>query len=663
MRSLRRAYILITSALTLQAATWAGIFLLRSLVDPDRAFSIPDLSFQIAVLVILVPIHLLHWRWAERIARQPAERSADARRFYLHAMDLLFCLGILAHGQMLLRALLTPLAGASPVGGSSTASELVRASVGILVLLVVAVYNRRLLISDRQAVGEPGRAPAFRRLADLVLAAVGLTLAANAIIGLLRLLLVSLDAAAVSVAMGGRGLADLSAGAIVGTLFWGWSWRKAQAAFDSGRRDEERSTLRKLYLYGVVLVTVLTTVTQAALLLAGFFREQLGLERQGDLLAALSVMAVNGLIWTYHHRVLDRDASAAPEAPRQSGIRRLYDYLVAAVGLAAFGAGLAGLVSVLIRMVGPAEIGDAQRELLAFSAAGLLAGLPVWLLPWRRAQGEALAEGEAGEQARDALSRKAYLYFFLLVSSVALIVSGVYIVFRLVSTALGEPDPENDLGFDLAQALSIASIAAGGWAMHFRVLRGDGHLDEAALRRRLSAWPTLIVDAADGHLGHALLHAFGEELEGLPVAAVGLTRDARDRLGDSGEEDAGPAEAVSSRDALRAISEAKLLVLPWDTLEVGGDRPEIATAIAESEALKLLLPTRNADVEWAGVDRWSEDDLVDQVVSAVGQIAAGAEVEPSRPLGAGTTLLLGIGGFVLLLIIGVPLTSLLMRLF
>ena len=38
--------------------------------------------------------------------------------------------------------------------------------------------------------------------------------------------------------------------------------------------------------------------------------------------------------------------------------------------------------------------GDAQREVVAWSVAGLAAGLPVWALPWRRAQREATATGD-----------------------------------------------------------------------------------------------------------------------------------------------------------------------------------------------------------------------------------------------------------------------------
>lgn len=663
MASIRRAYVLITSGIAFQAATWAAIFLLRGLLDPGRDGSTRDFALQIAVLVVTVPIWLAHWRWAGRLASAgPAERSADARRLYLLAMDVLFVLAALVQAQALLRTLLSPLASA----GAPDASELVRSAVSLAVLLLAARYNRGQLRADIAAVGEPGRAPSLRRLAVLGLSGVGLALWANATIGLLRSLASGLDRAAPAVRLTGSSLAGLASSACVGFGLWLWFWRRAQRRFDSGDPDEERATLRKLYLYAAILVTAVASVVNAALLLAGAFRQLLGLKPMGDFRDPLTIILVSGVVWAWHHRVLERDAAAAPEAPRQAGIRRLYAYLMASLGLAAASVGLAGLLGVLIRRVGAADIGEAQLELLAWSAAGLLAGLPVWALPWRRAEAEARAGGEASdaaETARDALPRKIYLYLALLAAAMALIVSAVYLIYRLVSLALGEADPQNDLGIDIARALAVAAIASSIWAYHIRVLRGDGDLDSRARRDRLAELTTLVVDSGDGRLGHALLAALDRSLAGLPVAALGLSLAARDRLGASGAEDAGPAEAVPTEAALAAIDDAALLILPWNALEAGSEFPELAEAIAASRAHKLLLPTPASGVDWVGVDRWETPELIEQTVAAVRQIAAGVPVEPERPLGVGTLILLAIGGLVTLLIVGVPLASLVARLF
>ena len=79
--------------------------------------------------------------------------------------------------------------------------------------------------------------------------------------------------------------------------------------------------------------------------------------------------------------------------------------------------------------------------------------------------------------------------------------------------------------------------------------------------------------------------------------------------------------------------------------------PAVSQAVADSPARKLLIPTRPQGWEWAGVDRWDAESLIQQTVRAVRQIAAGEEVEPARPLGACTITAIAIGVIFLLILI------------
>lgn len=658
MVSLRRAYILLTSAFAAQAATWSAIALARGLLDPAADLVPSAVAFQVAVLVVTVPIFVLHWRWAGRLAAaEPAEREADARRFYLLAMGASFVVPMVSNAIDLLAAVLGPLAGDALPG----ASELVRPAVALVILGIVLRFNGRVLGAERAAVGEPGRAAAFRRLYELGLAGVGLIVGANAAIGLLRIILAGSGGADVAVALGSGDAARLAAGVLVGAAVWAWFWRAAQRRFDAGARDEERSTLRKLYLYAVVLVTALTVVFQATTLLAGFFRQLLDLPSLGDFRDPLVVIVVNALVWFYHRRAILADAAAATEAPRQAAIRRLYEYLVAAIGLGAGLAGLGGVVHVLIGLIGDPNIADNQREILAWSAAGLLSGLSVWVLPWRRSQAEAVGDDERAEAARDALPRKAYLYFYLLVAAVSFIVGCVYIVFRVVGLALGEPDPQNDLGLDLARAAALATIAAGTWAYHLRILRADGDLDATARRRRLAALTVLVADGGDGTLGIALLGALARGIDGARLVPVGLSEQARAAMA-AAPGDAGTAYAPTAV-AADAVQGADVIIAPWEAARADGPDPAFAAAVARSTARKLLLPMSSPGWDWIGVEPREREDWVTQAVAAVEQVAAGEPVAPRRTLGAAATVLLGIGLVILVTAIGIPLFALVSNLF
>ena len=90
----------------------------------------------------------------------------------------------------------------------------------------------------------------------------------------------------------------------------------------------------------------------------------------------------------------------------------------------------------------------------------------------------------------------------------------------------------------------------------------------------------------------------------------------------------------------------------------GATTPGIASAIINSSAVKLLVPTRVEGWEWAGVDQWNTAYFVQQTVNAVQQIIEKKNVKPVRPLGAGAIIGIVIGAIFLLLLLGIPIFAL-----
>ena len=78
MSNVRRWYIYIVCAVSLQAVAWAIIALLRNLfvfgVDPLAV------AFQIAVVVIGLPVFLAHWLWGQRLVGKAVEEGGAALR-------------------------------------------------------------------------------------------------------------------------------------------------------------------------------------------------------------------------------------------------------------------------------------------------------------------------------------------------------------------------------------------------------------------------------------------------------------------------------------------------------------------------------------------------------------------------------------------------------
>ncbi len=649
MSTVRRWYIYLVSAISLQAVAWATIVLLRNLLisrlnPPPTAIALP-----IAVILTSLPIFLAHWLWGQRLAGKAVEeRGATLRRFYLYGTMAAFLGPFTANGFDLLGTLLR---AASTLDrrpyGLTSGDAVVYHLVALLVLGVLWFYHQRIVAGDAKTVPETGGAATVRRLYVLGFSAVGLIVTTQAVVGLFYWITLQFGGDVVRGAPLDVGLTTEITRLIVGVplwlVFWGW----ARRLFDGPSEEERESALRKLYLYGAVFIGALSTVTSGTGILTGVFRHALGLPSEGDIRIPLSLIIGTGTVWAYHTFVLRDDAAKAREAPRQAGVRRLYLYLVATIGLSALLVGLSGDISVVIRSLDKG-FGTELREQLAWFTAAIIAGLPVWILPWRQVQNRAVESGPAGTDARRSTVRKIYVYFFLFVATMTVLSSAVFVVFKVLSWFLGLDAPTLS---ELGHSIAFSMIAVGVWLYHGFILRSDHKLSSREQVRQLEGLRVAVVDVGDGHFGRAVVEALKQEMPDLDLEPIVLTQSSTVDLGEDTER--------SDEEIATQLAQAGLIVGPWMIAVPGGAEgavtPAIAQAVLDSPARKLLAPTRPEGWDWAGVDHWDTEALVRQTVSAVKQITAGEEVKPARPLGAGAIIAIIIGGLFLLLLLTIPL--------
>lgn len=650
MFTVRRWYIYVVSAISLQAVAWAIIALLRNLfifgIDPLAV------AFQIAVVVIGMPVFLAHQLWGQRlVGKAVEERGATLRRLYLYGTMAAFLGPFTANAFDLIRRLL---------GGTNTyqtnvyrqlllGDAIVYHLLAVVVLAILWFYHQRVVAEDSRAIPETSGSATVRRLYVLGFGAAGLTLTTMAIIHLIRWIMLQFGGSVIRSSGLGMGLMDEITRLIIGAPLWVIFWRWAGRLFDGPSEEERASALRKFYLYGAVFIGALSVVANATGILASVFRRVLSLSPEGDIRQPLPVIIGMGVLWAYHALVLRDDAEQAGEAPRQARVRRLYLYLIAAIGLSALLVGLSGDVSVIIRALdegftstGLSASGSGLREGLAWFTAAIIAGLPVWIVPWRRAQIGAVASGPSGADARRSVERKIYLYFFLFVATMTVLSSAVYIVFRILSMILGEQPPTLT---ELGHAISFSLIAVGVWLYHGQALRGDGLLSRREQAQCFAALRIAVVDVDEGRFGQAVVDELGREIPDVTPNLIILNSEAIEG-----------AEAGASQEAIATqLAEAGLIVGPWVIATPGGDRgalpASIAQAIVKSPARKLLVPLRIEGWEWAGVERWETRALVQQTVHAIEQMATGKVVEPARPMSAGKIIGTIIGVLILLAIL------------
>lgn len=626
MVSIRRIYIYLVAAVSLLAATFAVIALAQNLVPLGPSTPTAVTALLIAVVVIALPFYLGHWLWAQRLAsREPDERASVIRRIYLYAM-LAILLGIfVTNSYDLILALLRlifnlGLPSSSFFETRQPLETLLDAAVALIVILPLWLYHELVRRGDTRAVPDAEHAGTVRRVYIYTFAAVGLSMTAFGIQQILRFIFYRFDSSIGDPLTSQDLVANVARLAVdlpLWIIFWSWGQRLFF------REDAERaSALRKLYLYLAVFCGAFAAVSGATLILAGILRGALGLFPNGSLSDPLSVIIVAALVWGFHAFILRRETNVAEEAERQASLRRLYWYLVAAIGFGAFLLGLGGVLSVLIRVATGGFFDNGLKEALAYCTAALVAGLPIWLIPWRRAQTLAVKEDEIGAAERRSIIRKIYLYFFLLLATLTMLGCAIYILARLLTLALGDRSGGSSL-VDLIYPLAYGLLAAGVWVYHIFAIRLDGarFRDEQAARR--SVYSVAIVDSGEAKLGHALVAELNRLLPGLTILPFGF--------------------AIQGADTAKEIAAEppKLIVGAWTMLS---DANQATAALRAGPARKLLVPTQVEGADWIGIDATKVESLAQEAGRAVKQIVEGESSTPRRGLHPAVIVLLALVG-------------------
>lgn len=655
----KRVYIYAVSAISLQSVAWAIISLLRNIFITGGDPNLTAIAFQLAVILIGLPVFLVHWLWAQRLAANDLEeRGSVVRRLYLYGNEAAFLIPVTTSVFYLFETFLSIPTGRerfTSFAVLSAGQAILYYLIAIVILVVLMYYHYRILQEDTKVAPEVGKSATARRFFVYLFAAVGLGMTATALSSLVRWLLFQIGGSS-TIDMGGSfALTHEISRLFVGILLWVFFWRWAQRLFLSGGNDEQESVLRKFYLYAVIFVAVFTAVTSTAFILSGLFKELMdvssGSVSSGDIRIPLSIMVVAGVVWAYHAAVLREDEGVYESTDRQAGIRRLYDYLVAGIGLVAFIVGLSGDLSVLIRSTETGAFGGGEKELLAWFTAVWLIGVVVWILPWRSAQARATEEGTSGMEERQSTVRKIYLYLFLFIATMTILSSVVYLLFSILAMLMGESGPTMT---EVAQPIAFSLIAAGVWLYHGFWLREDGRRLAGEKEDKLESFKVIFIDEGPASRLEHIASRIREHIPGIAIS-VGVL---------------GTTEENESVDTLRQtliseIHQANLIVGPWQLAVDGGLNkavtPEVSDAVVGSLARKLITPNWYDGWDWVGVEHWSDDALVDQTARAIKQIVQGDDVRLVKPLGAGAIIGIIIGILFLLTILSISIPILLFQ--
>ena len=505
-------------------------FIFADLNQPNDVYR-QQASLAVALLAVGLPAWLIHFGYAQRIARQrPEDRASAWRSFHIHLVIFVTALLVFGYGQRALRLVLqgTFLGGSSFPAYFGSESEWGARAAGATAMVIAAAaalaYHVRISSGDRRATLVAGRAASLRQLVLYALALIGLFWAATSVISTLAPIWDYVTNRLVPTptpTIGGFVPAPFNAPtpspedflrfqllgtvpALVGGLaLWLGTWIPLQRGARANTADaevERRSGLRALAIYLVVLVSAVAVLASAVIVLASIGRRLLGdpvVEQfsslQREIGTPLITFVVFGAIWIFYRRVVA--AEAAREAgERAANIRRVYTYLIAAIGVAMMAIGAAGTLGVL-GSIGMGINTHSHGETATYIAL-LIVGAPAWGFAWLQ------VVRRLNDDERRSLPRRVYLYLVIGGSVIALLVFASAILYRLLNATLAA-------SFGLALWHDVwhfsvdAGVSAGAFLFHLGVLRTDRRAQVGAVPEPAEQSVTVVVRAIDAATARA----------------------------------------------------------------------------------------------------------------------------------------------------------------
>lgn len=209
--------------------------------------------------------------------------------------------------------------------------------------------------------------------------------------------------------------------------------------------------------------------------------------------AAAAVVGL--LVWWYHQALLPRAGTRA-----RTEVDRVYEYLMAGIGLLAAAAGLTTAVVALIEAATGQErvvVGASSVNTFLAAATLVAVGAPLWWVYWRRIRVAAAAAPVAELGSR---VRRAYLLLLFGLGGIAAVVAlltGVFVFFEdAVGGSLGT-ETIRRMRFAIGVLLTTATIAAYHWTV-YRADRAHGPVAVPAHGPHF----VLLVGASDPGLAH-----------------------------------------------------------------------------------------------------------------------------------------------------------------
>ncbi len=595
MKSIRRLYFYLVAIISIEVVVWGLIGLLRSIVDQTVSGGADALAQALALILVGVPIFLVHWLWAQRAStREEEEKEATLRAVFLYAILLGTLIPVVQNLLSFIDRSLVQVTGLGVARAFSSFRNQTLADnlIAIGMNLVVAAYFWNTLRGEWATLKEKQNFTEVRRLYRYIWMLYGLLMTVFGMQQVFRYLV--FIPGNILGEMGRETLVNGVALLVIGTPVWVYAWRVIQDSLADP--SEMGSNLRLGILYILALGGVITVVTTSSMLVNVLMTRFLGADWTTkyfvqQLSGPISVGVPLGMVWAYYGHWLNRHIEAIGDKVRQAGMKRVYNYILAFIGLVVSFIGVATLLSFIIDVTTSESylMSASYRSSISTAISLLIVGLPLWLMTWRPMQVEALTVNEMGDHARRSILRKTYLYLALFASVIGGMASAVGLVFQIIRVIL-TGDTGSDFVNTLLNTIQLLFLFVMVLIYHLNVLRTDGASLSDALAEKQSAFSVVVVDSGDG------------VVDAVKAALIKLGAKVQVTVATPKEKQEGVFNAM-------IVSGAVAVDAPAWIKSFGGNR-----IIVQNEAVDIV---------------WAEDAV--QAAESVQRMAEGQEIQKKKP--------------------------------
>lgn len=526
MKTVRRLYFYAVALISFEVVLWGLIGLIRSIVNPNLITdNAQALATALSLILVGIPFFLVHWLWAQRVsARDEEEKTATIRAVFLYGALLATLIPAVQNLLALINRTFIGVAKISYeralIGGTQSWPDNI---IAIILNVLMAAYFWNILRAEWPVLPDTENFKDIRRLYRYIWMLYGLLMI---VFGAQQIMRFILQVPTNLIGTSGREIfVNATALLLIGTPIWYFAWRFIQDSLPDP--DESGSVLRLVILYLLSIGATITVLTASGsilfMLLSRLFGENItNMDLLQNISTPISLVIPFGALWGYYGGWLNKQFESVPVVSRRSGMKRVYFYILSAIGLATTITGVTLLFNLIINQLTGANADvtsvDYVLKQLAAAIAVISVGIPLWLKTWRPMQAEALADGETGGHARRSIIRKSYLYLALFASVLGTMIPAGVIVFQLIQAVL-KGGTENDFLNSILGALQALIVFGVVLVYHLMALRKDGEAQADALEEKQSEFRVVIFDH-DGKFGAAVKSVFGKQAPKLPVTVL-----------------------------------------------------------------------------------------------------------------------------------------------